>query len=99
MVFFRFSVCGLWILFCGSIQCSGCLFLYVLDLRSLFIFCLCCCFFLFSFCVFGFYRTAFGDTLPAGVLEGGSVGSADITVFSVLDFLSVCSITEVCICD
>jgi hypothetical protein len=49
--------------------------------------------------VFGFYRRAFGDALPTVVLEGGSVGSADIKVVSVLDFLSVCSITEVCICD
>ncbi len=45
--------------------------------------------FFFSFCVCGFCRRAFGDTLPTVVLEGGSVGSADIRVFSVLDFLSV----------
>ncbi len=43
----------------------------------------------FSFCVCGFYRRAFGDTLPTVVLERGSVGSVDIRVFSVLDFLSV----------
>jgi hypothetical protein len=45
--------------------------------------------FFFSLCVCGFYRRAFGDTLPTVVLEGGSVGSVDIRVFSVLDFLSV----------
>ncbi len=56
--------------------------------------CVCVC-----VCVCGFYRRAFGDTLRTVVLEGGSVGSADIRVFSVLDFLSVCFITEVCMCD
>lgn len=45
--------------------------------------------FSFSFCLCGFYRRAFGDTLPTVVLEGGSVGSVDTRVFSVLDFLSV----------